>query len=99
MDPEVAHRFAFDLIRAVGASPLRSVIAAQTAPSDSAAVQAMGIEFPSRFGLAAGFDKDAAAARGLAMLGFRLVEVGTITPHPQPGNDKPRLWLRIAQRA
>lgn len=99
MDPEVAHRFAFDLIRAVGASPLRSVIAAQTAPSDSAAVQAMGIEFPSRFGLAAGFDKDAAAARGLAMLGFGFVEVGTITAHPQPGNDKPRLWRRIDQRA
>lgn len=99
MDPELAHHLAFNLIRAVGASPLRSVIAARTSAPAPGGVRAMGIDFPARFGLAAGFDKDAAAARGLNMLGFGFVEVGTITAHGQPGNEKPRLWRRIDQRA
>lgn len=59
----------------------------------------MGINFPAPFGLAAGFDKDAVGVRGLAMLGFGFVEVGTLTAQPQPGNEKPRLWRRISQRA
>src|SRR5699024_10590379 len=62
-------------------------------------VQRMGIEFPSRFGLAAGFDKDASAIRGLTMLGFGFVEVGTVTAQAQLGNHRPRLWRRITERA
>lgn len=99
MDPELAHHLAFRLIRAVGATPLRGLICSRTSAPKSGGVRAMGIEFPARFGLAAGFDKDAVAARGLTMLGFGFVEVGTLTAHAQPGNDKPRLWRRIEQRA
>lgn len=52
----------------------------------------MGLTFPNRVGLAAGLDKDARAAEGLAALGFGHVEVGTVTPLPQPGNPQPRLF-------
>lgn len=52
----------------------------------------MGIDFPNPVGLAAGFDKDAKLYSELAALGFGFIEVGTITPQPQPGNEKPRLF-------
>jgi len=51
-----------------------------------------GIKFPNPVGLAAGFDKDARYTDALACLGFGFVEIGTVTPRPQPGNDKPRLF-------
>lgn len=51
-----------------------------------------GLDFPNPVGLAAGYDKDARAADALAGLGFGFVEVGTVTPRPQPGNPKPRLF-------
>jgi dihydroorotate dehydrogenase len=59
----------------------------------------MGIHFPNPVGLAAGFDKNAEVYRGLAALGFGFVEVGTITPKAQPGNDKPRLFRLIEDKA
>lgn len=99
IDPELAHHLAFRVIRAVGASPLRRWIASRTSAPASGRVRVMGIDFPARFGLAAGFDKDAVSPRGLTMLGFGFVEVGTVTAHAQPGNDKPRLWRRVEQRA
>ncbi len=52
----------------------------------------MGIDFPNPIGLAAGFDKDAKLYSELSALGFGFIEVGTITPKPQPGNEKPRLF-------
>jgi len=55
-------------------------------------VRVMGIDFPNRVGLAAGLDKNAAHLRGLATLGFGFVEAGTVTPRPQPGNPKPRMF-------
>lgn len=60
-------------------------------------VQCMGIHFPHAIGLAAGLDKNAAHLDGLAKLGFAFIEVGTITPKPQPGNPKPRLF-RIPEK-
>lgn len=54
--------------------------------------QVMGITFPNPVGLAAGLDKNAAVIDGMAALGFGFVEVGTVTPRPQPGNPKPRLF-------
>ncbi len=51
-----------------------------------------GLRFPNPLGLAAGFDKSAEAMDGLARLGFGFVEVGTLTPKPQTGNPKPRLF-------
>lgn len=54
--------------------------------------EVMGIAFPNAVGLAAGLDKNAAVIDGLAALGFGFIEVGTVTPRPQPGNSKPRLF-------
>lgn len=55
-------------------------------------VEVMGITFPNAVGLAAGLDKNAEHIDGLAALGFGFIEVGTVTPRPQPGNPKPRLF-------
>src|SRR5262245_8926836 len=57
----------------------------------------MGLEFPNPVGLAAGLDKDAAHIAGLARMGFGFIEVGTVTPRPQPGNPRPRLF-RIPEK-
>ena len=65
----------------------------------SAPVSVMGIEFPNAVGLAAGLDKDAAHIDALAECGFGFVEVGTVTPVAQPGNDKPRLFRLQADHA
>jgi dihydroorotate dehydrogenase len=54
-------------------------------------VEAFGLTFPNPLGLAAGYDKNATAWRGLAALGFGHVEIGTVTPRPQPGNPRPRI--------
>ena len=58
-----------------------------------------GLDFPSPIGLAAGFDKDAEVPEQMLGLGFGFVEVGTITPRPQPGNDKPRLFRLVDDQA
>ncbi len=58
--------------------------------------QAMGLTFPNPVGLAAGLDKNGAVIDGMAKLGFGFIEVGTVTPRPQPGNPKPRLF-RVPQ--
>jgi dihydroorotate dehydrogenase len=52
----------------------------------------MGLTFPNPVGLAAGFDKDARWIEAFELLGFGFIEIGTLTPLPQPGNDKPRLF-------
>ena len=62
-------------------------------------VEVFGLRFPNPLGVAAGFDKDARVARGLAALGFGHVEVGTLTPRPQPGNPRPRLFRLPEDRA
>jgi len=81
IDPETAHELALAALRA-------GLVGAAEAPS--LPVTAMGLSFPNPLGLAAGFDKNAVAARPLFRLGFGFVEVGTITPRPQPGNPRPR---------
>jgi dihydroorotate dehydrogenase len=62
-------------------------------------VEVAGVAFPNPVGLAAGFDKDGAATRALALLGFGFVEVGTVTPEPQPGNPRPRMFRIRDHRA
>jgi dihydroorotate dehydrogenase len=59
----------------------------------------LGIEFPNPVGLAAGFDKDARFTDALACLGFGFIEIGTVTPRPQPGNPRPRLFRLIKDNA
>ncbi|MCC2317661.1 quinone-dependent dihydroorotate dehydrogenase [Cellulomonas chengniuliangii] len=100
MDPERAHEVAFRLIRLVAAVPVLGVVVARLSASPSTgAVRALGRVFPAPFGLAAGFDKNALGVAGLRMLGFGFVEIGTVTAHPQPGNEPPRLWRVLDQRA
>jgi dihydroorotate dehydrogenase len=81
LDPERAHRLALGV---AGLLP-------QARPAGSP-VRAMGLEFPNAVGLAAGLDKDAAHVDALARLGFGFLEVGTVTPRPQRGNARPRLF-------
>lgn len=63
------------------------------------ALTVMGIEFPNALGLAAGLDKNADHIDALAALGFGFIEIGTVTPRPQPGNPQPRLFRLAAQQA
>jgi dihydroorotate dehydrogenase len=100
MDPERAHEVAFRLIRVVARVPLlRDVVHRVLRASDAGAVHVWGRRFPSRFGLAAGFDKNAVGVAGLTMLGFGFVEGVTVTAQEQPGNVPPRLWRVLDQRA
>jgi dihydroorotate dehydrogenase len=96
VDPERAHHAAFRAIRVV--RPVVQGLGAldRTQPR---AVRVMGIDFPGRLGLAAGFDKNAVGIDALAALGFAFVEVGTVTGEPQPGNPRPRLARLPADRA
>jgi dihydroorotate dehydrogenase len=87
IDPETAHGLALAVLRA-------GLVGEATAPS--LPVAAMGLAFPNPLGLAAGFDKNAVAARPLFRLGFGFVEVGTVTPRPQAGNPRPRQF-RLAE--
>lgn len=87
LDPERAHELTLGLADA----PLRfGLLRVPRAPG--APVRAMGLEFPNAVGLAAGLDKNAEHVDALARLGFGFLEVGTVTPRPQAGNPKPRLF-------
>ncbi len=66
---------------------------------DAEPVEVFGLRFPNRVGLAAGYDKDGDGWRGLACLGFGHIEVGTVTPEPQPGNPKPRVFRLVDERS
>ncbi|WP_459205166.1 quinone-dependent dihydroorotate dehydrogenase [Pseudomonas sp. MLB6B] len=89
LSPETSHDLSLDLIGAGGRLGLNAKLCKQPV---AAPVQVMGLNFPNPVGLAAGLDKNATAIDGFAQLGFGFVEVGTVTPRPQPGNPKPRLF-------
>lgn len=97
MDPERAHHLAFAVIQA--APVVRPLLARYCDPDPALRVHTLGLDFPSPFGLAAGFDKNAAGILGLGALGFGHVEVGTLTRLAQPGNPKPRMFRLIGDRA
>jgi len=85
MEAETAHRLAIAALR-LAPSP-------QPPPDDPAlAVRAFGLDFPNPLGMAAGFDKHGEVPDALLRLGFGFVEIGTVTPLPQPGNPRPRLF-------
>ncbi len=88
--PETAHRVTLQALDAASTAGLSGLWS--PSPLRASPVKLMGLEFPNRVGLAAGLDKDAAHVDGLASLGFGFIEVGTITPRPQPGNPQPRLF-------
>ena len=89
MDAERSHNLALGGMNAAAALGLPSLMGAQTLEDP---VEVMGIRFPNRVGLAAGLDKNGSAIDGLAAMGFGFIEVGTVTPRPQAGNPKPRLF-------
>ncbi|WP_307816373.1 quinone-dependent dihydroorotate dehydrogenase [Nocardioides limicola] len=97
-DPERAHHAAFAAMRTAD----RALPRGRTLPGvrrSKQPVQALGLTFPNRLGMAAGFDKNALGIDALARLGFGHVEVGTVTGEPQPGNDRPRLFRLPDDRA
>ncbi len=100
-DAERVHRAtARALIALDSLPPARRLLRALLAPRDPALrVRALGLDFPSPLGLAAGFDKDAAGFEAYASLGFGCVEVGTITARAQPGNSRPRIFRLAGERA
>ncbi|TXI82885.1 MAG: quinone-dependent dihydroorotate dehydrogenase [Flavobacteriales bacterium] len=95
LSPEKAHRLTFNLLEMPGAA----LLSGGAEPPKEAAVEVMGLRFPGPVGLAAGMDKDAEHVEALARIGFGFVEVGTLTPRAQPGNDKPRLFRLKPDRA
>ncbi|CAN5133730.1 quinone-dependent dihydroorotate dehydrogenase [soil metagenome] len=99
LDPEKAHHLAFVVIQRIPTLGIGRLVARFTAPHPSLVVETLGLRFASPFGLAAGFDKDGNGIRGLGQLGFGHVEVGTITAIAQAGNEKPRLFRLVPDRA
>ena len=99
MNPETAHHLGMAVIRFCGLPGIRQVVRRFTKPDPSLAVSAMGLTFSSPLGVAAGFDKNAEGVMGLWALGFDHIEIGTVTPRPQPGNPQPRLFRLIDDRA
>ncbi|MFF7279819.1 quinone-dependent dihydroorotate dehydrogenase [Streptomyces griseorubiginosus] len=101
MDPEKAHHLAFRWIRLAARVPvLRTFVAAALAPRfRELRTEAFGLRMHGPFGLAAGFDKNAVAVDGMAMLGFDHIEIGTVTGDAQPGNPKKRLFRLVPDRA
>jgi len=93
VDPEAAHGLALTALRRGLAGRSR------THDDPALAVHALGLTFRNPIGLAAGFDKNAVAVRGLARLGFGFLEVGTLTPRPQQGNERPRIFRLDEDRA
>lgn len=99
MDAEHAHEFVVALLRIGQALGVTRVLKVFTKPAPHHRVHTLGLTFESPFGLAAGFDKNALVYRILWGLGFGHVEVGTVTARAQDGNEKPRLFRLIADRA
>jgi len=95
VDPELAHHLGMFVIRLLGATGVSSLLKVRSTHP----VKAMGLNFESVFGLAAGFDKNAHAVKALGDLGFSHVEIGTVTAIAQSGNEKPRLFRLIEDRA
>ena len=87
LDAEFAHHLGASVISLAGLLPI---------PKRQKSVSVAGLAFINRIGMAAGFDKNGKLIRGLYRLGFGHVEIGTVTPRPQPGNDKPRLFRAVS---
>ncbi|MGH6648747.1 quinone-dependent dihydroorotate dehydrogenase [Aquabacterium sp.] len=89
MDPEAAHELTMGALARFQNTPLSCAWGASRV---SDPVEIAGLKFPNRIGMAAGLDKNGRCIDGLGAMGFGFVEVGTVTPKPQPGNPKPRMF-------
>lgn len=98
VDPETAHGLARHALKTLQHSrtALNFVAAQYTSPSAALSQHILGLHFPNPVGIAAGFDKNGEMVRALAALGFGFVEIGSVTPLPQAGNPKPRLFRHVA---
>jgi dihydroorotate dehydrogenase len=101
LTPEQAHQTTIRLLGLAGwFSPAKALLRAMfRANRKGPEVVCMGIRFPNPLGMAAGYDKDGVAWKGLAALGFGHIEIGTVTPKPQPGNPQPRVFRLIEDNA
>ena len=99
MDPEKAHHIGFWGIQTLKNLGITRILKSYLQPNPSLRTTAMGLTFPSPFGLAAGFDKGGKGIAALAGLGFGHIEIGTITGQAQPGNPQPRLFRLIEDKA
>lgn len=98
LPPETAHALTLQAIRLAGNLPPVNAVVRAIFRAPQQPVQAFGLTFPNPVGLAAGYDKDGLGWRGLAGLGFGHIEIGTVTPRPQPGNPQPRLFRLIEEQ-
>ncbi len=101
-DSERIHRLTLRGLRIAGGNPVgRGMLGALggVRPDAEAPAEVLGLRFRNRVGLGAGFDKDGVALRGWAALGLGFLEVGTVTPEPQAGNARPRLFRLVADEA
>ncbi|MCW3077287.1 MAG: Dihydroorotate dehydrogenase [Bacteroidetes bacterium] len=100
-NPEKAHHITFSLLKSFKYIPGLSFLAGKHFTRSHPALKKniFGLHFTNPVGLAAGLDKDAIAFNELGTLGFGFIEIGTVTPQPQPGNDKPRLFRLIEDEA
>ncbi len=99
LSPERAHKVTFALLEIAKHIPGALALVGGKRPTAIAAVEVMGLKFPGPVGLAAGMDKNAKHVDALGRIGFGHVEIGTVTPLPQPGNDRPRLFRLKADHA
>ena len=101
MEAEQAHYFSMNLLRAAcNIGPVRKIISKCFTPSQPELIRTVfGLPFRNPVGLGAGFDKNASYLRELETLGFGFVEIGTVTPLPQAGNEKPRSFRLPADKA
>ncbi len=101
-DSERIHRLTLDALRIAGENRIGRLalrIAGDVPRRPVPWVELLGLRFRNRIGLAAGWDKDGGALRGWEALGFGFAEVGTVTPEPQPGNPRPRLFRLVEDGA
>ena len=96
LDAENAHGLGMSGVSLLSCAGLAGLVAK---PVPASPVEVMGLKFPNPVGLAAGLDKNGDHIDGLAALGFGFIEIGTITPRPQPGNPRPRLFRIPEKRA
>ena len=93
LDAERSHNLALPVLGAVLGNPLaRQLLAHPLTPKNSAPVNCMGLSFPNPVGLAAGLDKNGDYIDAFGLMGFGFIEVGTVTPRPQSGNPRPRMF-------
>lgn len=99
LDPERAHALILHALRLAGNFLLSRKLLEWMYQAPSKPVNVFGLTFKNPVGLAAGYDKDGISIRGVAALGFGHVEIGTVTPKPQPGNPSPRVFRLVEDDA